>query len=212
MGFRGLAHFERTLGVEAGVPILVSTNESVTDIVRYLAAESKRQEEFPEGIAGAVASLSRKADAPMAGYLFVYLTRHLISRNMELETSLLGKMISNPSVPPSARKSIGESMMVNYYYLSPQSRAVLIGHFVDLSLQSEDQASTMGFRGLAHITDFFHDEVDAMIAPSTRIKLANAYRTNVLSRKLLKNEFLGKLLGVQSDLEAKPQPLGPRAK
>ena len=202
---------EPTFGLDEGEPLIVSSNEDVANIGRHLAIEAKRMERFPEGIAGAGASLSSKIDGPMAGYLYVYLQRRQGFIDPEAETSLLSQMIDSPSVPTIAWQDIGVSMMLNYSHLSTGGRGSLVSRFVDLALKPDVQAAAVGFRGLGHISTHLPEEVSAMVDPAMRSKLAVAYRVGLLNRKVSGDKALDTLLGVKSEL-VEPAPANVRRK
>ena len=193
----GLA-MEDNYGVREGEAMFITSDEGISETIRYLAKEAKRINAFPEGVSDAVATLNRKPNGPLAGYLFTYITRRLTATDLELVSSLLSQLIESPSVPPAARQAIGLEMMINYSHLSPRGRSAMIARFVDLALNSDIHSTTTGLLGLAHINDHFHNEVNAMISPLARSKLLMAYRAPALST-MPRNQSLEKLLGTRTE-------------
>jgi len=186
---------EPVAGVGPGEPLLVTSNERITAWIRSLASEAMKVQDAPETISERVAMIEQSENGPLAGYLFTYLTKRLISRDLDLETSLLGRMLDSKSVPTHAVGDIVMELGVEYSSLSSGARLAVVKHFSELTQRADDEVAARGFAGLAQI-EYFHEEVRTMIPPATMVKLASAYRALVRKGRVKQNRSLDALLGV----------------
>ena len=177
-------------------PLIVTSNQDILETTRSLTQAAARLEAFPDGISDAVASLSRKVDRSLAGFLFSYLTERVTVKNPDLETALLGQMIGSPSVTPLVFNEIVAHIGLNYYRSSPSARAAIVRRFVDLADGRDDKAAEAGLRGLGQISHF-RNEIMPMLPPATAARISSTYRRLLQSRRMPRDPELEKLLQAQ---------------
>jgi hypothetical protein len=186
---------ERIRATKSGVPVLVTSDDRTSDLIRSLASDAVRLERDPGQVPEAVASLSQYPRPAMAGFLYDYLTEREVVKNPALCTRLLGQMIGSASVPSLGWNLYSAATVANFHRLSTGERAAAVERFAELAQQADARAAGAGLLGLALISAF-DDSVRSMIPVTALSKVAASYRALVASGSFSPNESLEKALGV----------------
>ena len=187
---------EQYADVKAGSPFLVVSSDRSSEVLRYLTATAARLELHPCGVSDLVASLSRKPDLGLAGYLYVYLADSVALRNPELAATLLAQMIGSPSTPPQVWEEMAAYTRREYYRLPPSGRSAMVKRFAELGQHADVRAAVAAFRSLDRIGSF-DNSVWAMVPRDALKGLGSRYRTAVETGKMPRNQSLEKELGVK---------------
>ncbi|MBL8234347.1 MAG: hypothetical protein JNL98_37970 [Bryobacterales bacterium] len=139
---------ENGWGVRSGVPVLVTSSDQEGKTIRDLVDVSRRLSESPELLIESCASLSRRPDPALAGYLFVHLTRGRPQGDRERSTMLLFQMLTSPSVPQRALDSVVFWLILKYNGLPPSGRASLVSKFAALSYHQNPQTASLAIEAI----------------------------------------------------------------
>jgi hypothetical protein len=182
--------------VKASAPFLVVSNERSSAVLRYLAATAVRLELHPNDVSDLVASLSRKPDFGLGGYLYVHLTNSVALRDPELAAPLLAQMIGSSSAPPQVWEEIAANARAEYSRLSTSGRSAMVKRFAELGQHTDVRAAVAAFRSLDRIGSY-DNSVWAMVPRDALKGLGNRYRAAVETGKMPRNQSLEKELGVK---------------
>jgi hypothetical protein len=180
-------------GARQDEPVVVTSNERTAHIIDMLAGTANRLRVSPEDIAGKVASLSSEPDPALAGYLFVYITRHEVSTNPDLGARLLGLMIRSSSVPPRARGEIIRYYASDFAFLSANGRAELIERLTALALDSDAMSAVPAIRSLSGLARD-SSSTRAMLSTFTIDAVARAYNFWIKKGSMRRDEGIEALL------------------
>jgi hypothetical protein len=169
-------------------PVLVTSDERETGIIRSLTEKAAQLDSSPDLISEAIASLSSNPNPPLAGYLFTYLTlgRHLPPT--DITVGFLSQLLGNPSVPAGQADSIAAFLVFRYYYLSPGSKMALISRFAELGQQADLELTKAAYYGLGRIAEFDHS-VRAMVPSASLSGLESTYRSLVKKGSIPRNQL-----------------------
>jgi hypothetical protein len=184
-----IAHFK------PGIPIGVTSDEHAVEIIRHLVAQVARVE-APGGVPDAVDSLSKSPDPPLAGYLYTHLTWVENRDKPDIESTLLGKMIGSPSVPPSAWNAVTQDSVFNYFRTSQIVRLELIKLWLDLAQVTDTRIAVPAFNAL-EVATHFDPSPQTMVGSADLAELAAAYRTLVRNGSLQRSATLEAGFGIQ---------------
>jgi hypothetical protein len=186
---------ERGFGVYPGEAVVITSDEREMGIIRSLVGSALRFRESQEAVATAVTSLSLFRDAPMAGYLSMYLTMGKAQSPIDVTAALLGELLANPSVPAARADWIADFLVLDYRALSEGGKAGLVRRFADLGQGSDMALARAAFTGLARIAGFDRS-VAAMIPEPVLNGLKSAYRESVAKGRVPRDEALERGLGI----------------
>jgi hypothetical protein len=181
---------------KAGQPMLVTSDEHCSAIIRTLVADAAHLETVPDGISSTVASLARDPNPALAGYLYAHLTRREIVDKPELECALLLQMVGSPSVPPEAWTEIALEARTQYHRLSTTGKTTLGRRFLQLCQDPDKRIAAASFKALAGMGSF-DDPAWQSIEPSSIQKFTTVYRALVMKGAIPRNQPLEAGLGIK---------------
>jgi len=184
--------------VPAGSPLLVTGDERTSGVIRDLTREADRLEASPQSISDSVASLSRRVNPALAGFLYHYLLYRVSSQQLDLASSLLGRMIGNPGVPRSKWQWLAGVIVSCDVSLSDQGRASEIGRFVELSQDADSTTAAAGLYALSRLAGF-HPELMSYLTPAVISAVANSYRSLVSRGAIPHSSPLESALGIKGE-------------
>jgi hypothetical protein len=187
---------ENGFGVHAGEPVLVTSNENESRIIRYVTGEALRLEHSIDLLPGAVASLSRKANPPLAAYLFTHLVFRVTATRPELAAELLGQMLGSPSVPARQSEMIARFMAMDYYRLPQAARETMVRRLTELGMEPEVDLARAAYAGLAQIASF-DNTVTAFMPPGGLAGVSTTYISLVKKGSITRNRMLETGLGIK---------------
>jgi len=189
---------ERRGDVLPGAPFLVTPNERRAPIIRSLTEAAIRLEASPAAVADEVASLERKSDSALAGYLLSYLEHREAIHNPALASTLLTQMVGSPSVPPQVWDEITQDARAEFYRLNAHDRASLANRFSELARNSDMRIAVPAFHALGRISPI-GDGIKGYLAPSTRDNLEKVYNEILTHGVIARSPVLEVALGFKLD-------------
>jgi hypothetical protein len=184
---------EQGFGVFPGEPVLVTSSERDSMIIRSLADDARRLRESPERVSGMVASLSGNANPPLAGCLFSYLVFGKIPHSKDLIAALYSDLL--PSLLGPTDQALASGFLVALYTsLEPSTRVGVITSLVELAQHRDSDSAQAGFHGLAEIATL-DNGVEGMLPPASLPALGDAYRQLVKTGSIAAEPLLEQMLG-----------------
>jgi hypothetical protein len=185
---------EQGFGVFPGEPVLVTSSERDSRIIRSLADDARRLRESPERISDMVASLSGNANPALAGYLFFHLAYGKANYSRDLTATLLSNLLASLVGPMDLDLASAGFLPSTYPALEPSTQVGVITRLVELAQRPEPDGARAAFEGLAKIASL-DDGVVGMLPPASLPRLGDAYRQLVKTGSIAAEPLLEQMLG-----------------
>jgi hypothetical protein len=185
---------EQGYGVFPGEPVLVTSSERDSMIIRSLADDARRLRESPERISDMVASLSGNANPALAGYLFFHLTHGKANYSRDLAATLLSDLLASLLNPMDLDLASAGFLPSTYPALEPSTQVGVVTRLVELAQRPDSDGARAAFEGLAKIASLDNGVV-GMLPPASLPALGDAYRQLVKTGSIAAEPLLEQMLG-----------------
>ena len=185
---------EHGFGVVPGEPVLVTSNDHDSMIIRSLADDARLLREAPERISDMVASLSSNANPPLAGCLFSYLTFAKTNYSRDLTATLLSDLLASLLNPMDLYLASSGFLVAAYTSLEPATQVGVIMRLVELAQRPDSDGTRAAFEGLAKIAGL-DNRVVVLLPPALLPALGNTYRQLVKTGSIAAEPLLEQMLG-----------------
>ena len=189
---------KQAFGVRAGDPVIVTSDDRESGIIRSLAQEATRFATSPESLVDATGSLSSTPNAPLAGLLFAFFTVGKMPLRGDVTFSLLSQLLGNPSVPSGAADLIAAFMASHYPALPPDLKVLMVRRFAELGQQPDKELAVAALRALADVLSF-DASARSSVPPMALAELERSYRTMVSEKRMPRNALLEGVFGAKRE-------------
>jgi hypothetical protein len=182
--------------VKPGEPMAVVTDEHWASTIRSLAVDVARLEAQTGAIPDAVASLSRRPNEALAGYLMIVLHYTVSFDRPDLASFLSLQMAASESVPDQARALVAGYGAMEYSRLSEPDKAVLARQLTALALSPKSAMAEAGFHGLEQLAAST-DSIWAFVSEPELARIASAYRAIMAAGRMPAYAAVESKLGIR---------------
>jgi hypothetical protein len=188
---------EAGMGVRPGEPVLITSSERDAGVIRSLTEEAVLLKRSPDLVYDAVASLSRRPNAGLSGYLLSYLalSNGLTQRGQSWE--LLFQMFGNPGVPAECWDDFPFWLVLYSGSVAPERSLAMTRRFVDLGQEEDVHAALAGLDGLALLAR--RGDAIVGLVPGESGRLRSRYRALVGTKLMPREESLETALGIKHE-------------
>jgi hypothetical protein len=187
----------RNFGVIPGEPVIVTSSERDTVIIRSLIALTDQlRRSTPTQISALVATLLDDSNPAITGYLYGYLVFGKTNYPKELAAALMSQLLGS-LLNPVDEELVAAGFLVSLYpSLPPSAQAKIVSRLSELAQRSDLSLAKAAFRGLARIASL-DSSVPSMIPAASLAKLEEAYSALVTKEAAIRDRSLEEMLGIK---------------